>query len=94
MPGRIFYRNDCATVTSTEIVVSGRTYPLGEVISARGVRRRSVLPPILDKFVLILTTTTGERELLRHRNGYVVFQLAQAIESALRELRKPVAQSA
>ena len=94
MPGRIFFRNDCATVTSTELVVSDRVYPLHEIISARGVRRRSLVPPLLDKFALILTTTTGEWELLRHRNGYVVFQLAQAIEAALRELKKPVARSA
>jgi hypothetical protein len=94
MPGRIFFRNDCATVTSTEVVVGGRTYPLDEIISARSVRRRSLLPPLTTKFALILTTKGGEWELLRHRNGYVVFQLAQAIELALRELGKPMARSA
>lgn len=94
MPGRIFFRSDCATVTSTELVVSNRVYPLREIISARGVRRRSLLPPLLDKFALVLTTASGEWELLRHRNGYVVFQLAQAIEAALRESKKPIERTA
>lgn len=90
MPGRIFFRNDCATVTSTEVVVGGRIYPLHEIVSARSVRRRA----LLTRFALILTTRNGEWELLRHRNGYVVFQLAQAIELALREMGKAVARSA
>jgi hypothetical protein len=93
MAGRIFFREDCATVTSTELIVNGRAYPISEILSARGVRRHSLLPLGLSKFALVITTATGEWELLRHRNAYVVFRLAMAIESALRESRHTVAQS-
>jgi hypothetical protein len=35
--------------------------------------------------LLVIKTAEGDREVLRHRNGYIVFQLAHAIEAAIRE---------
>ena len=86
MPGRIFFRDKCASVTSNEVVVGKAVYPMGEIRSARGLRRRSVLNLVgLHQYVLLIATASGEREVLRHRNGYLIFQLAKAIEAALRE---------
>lgn len=85
MPGTIFFRDARATVTSSDLVVGQRVVPLGEILSARGVRLRSILPLLQpNRFALIVTTTSGEWEVLRERNGYVVFQLEKAIETALR----------
>jgi hypothetical protein len=89
MPGRIFFRDERATVTSTEVIIGKLAFPLSEILSARGVRRRSLwslLQP--SRFVLLITTAAGECEALRERNGFVVFKLAQAIEAALRERNK------
>jgi hypothetical protein len=86
MPRRIFFRDECASVTSTELVVGKTTFPLQEIQSARGYRRRRFLNlRTFEQYALLITTTAGEQEVLRHRNGYLIFQLAKAIESALRE---------
>jgi hypothetical protein len=89
MPGRIFFRDDQATVTSNEFVIGERVFPLREILSARAVKRRSVLPLLQpSRFALIITTANGECEVLRERNGYVVFQLERAIAAALRTLNQ------
>jgi hypothetical protein len=63
-------------------------YAMKDIRSARGLRRKSLLSLLLwQPYVLLITTVEGEREILRHRNGYFVFQLAKAIEAAVRELR-------
>jgi hypothetical protein len=95
MPGRIFFRDDCATVTSVELTVGKRIYPLSEILAARCLRRRSLVSFwLFRRYVLVITTSTGDWEVLQHRNGYVVFQLAKAIETALREARQNLAKSA
>jgi len=91
----VFFRDDCATVTSAGLSIGQRTYPLTEILSARCSRRRSWLVPWpFRRFALVITTSSGDWEVLRHRNGYVIFQLAKAIETALRETRPRLAQSA
>jgi hypothetical protein len=86
MPGRIFFRDGRATVTSSEFIVGKRVFPLKDIRSARGFRRRSLWPLLTpNRFTLVITTATGECEVLQERNGYIVFQLAQAIEAALKE---------
>jgi hypothetical protein len=86
MPGRIFFRDECASVTSGEVAIGKAVYPMEKIHSARALRRRSVLNLVgLHQYVLLITTASGEREVLRHRNGYLIFQLAKAIEAALRE---------
>jgi hypothetical protein len=95
MPGRVFFRDGCATVTSAGLSVGERVYPLAEILAARCVRRRSFLFPWpLRRFALVITTSTGDWEVLRHRNAYVIFQLAKAVETALRDARQKWAQSA
>jgi len=95
MPGRIFFRDDCATVTSAELKIANRVYPLADILQARCLRRRGLISlwPF-RRFALAITTRSGDWEVLRHRNGYVVFQLVKAIETALREARQNLAQSA
>jgi hypothetical protein len=57
-----------------------------EIRFARGLRRRSVLNLVgFHQYVLLIATASGESEVLRHRNGYLIFQLAKAIDAALRE---------
>lgn len=91
MPGRIFFRDECATVTSSEFVIGRRVFPLREILSARAVKRKSVLPLLQPtRFALIITTASGEYEVLRERNGYVVFQLERAIAAALRTLHQEI----
>ncbi len=86
MPGRIFFRDECGSVTSTELVIGKSVYAMKEIQSARGLRRRRFLSLLsLQQYVLLITTAAGEQEVLRHRNGYLVFQMAKAIEAALRE---------
>jgi hypothetical protein len=69
-------------------MVGAAVYPLADVLSARGVRHRTWLRLFnLHQYALMITTAAGESEVLRHRNGYLVFQLAKAVETALRELR-------
>ena len=86
MPGRIFFRDECGRVTSTELVVGESLYPMAEILSARGSRHRSFLHFLgFQQYRLLITTASGEHEVLRHRNAYLVFQLAKAIETALRE---------
>jgi hypothetical protein len=86
MPGRIFFRDARGTVTSAEVIIGKQVFPLTKILSVYGVRRRSILPLLQpSRFALVITTPDGEREVLRERNGYVVFQLAKAIETALRE---------
>jgi hypothetical protein len=88
MPGRIFFRDERATVTATHLIVGLRTFSLDEILAARGVKRRSWWPLLLpNRFALVIKTASGDREILRARNGYMVFQLAMAIETALREAR-------
>jgi hypothetical protein len=94
MPGRIFFRDTRATVTASELIVGNHVYPMAEILSARGLRRRRLAPWPFSRFVLAITTVTGEWEVLRDRNGYVVFQLARAIQTALREARQNWAKSA
>jgi hypothetical protein len=85
MPGKIFFRDGQITVTSAEVVVGQQVFPISEILSARAIRRRTLFPLIqLNSFALLIMTAGGERELLRARNGYVVFQLEKAIEGALR----------
>lgn len=86
MPGRIFFRNECAQVTATELVVGDLTFSLAQIVSARGYRRRHF--GLFSRYVLIIKTSTGEQEVLRHPNGYVVFQLAHAVEAARREANR------
>lgn len=87
MPRRIFFRDECASVTSTELVIGTSVYPLADILFARGFRRRGFLSLLhLHQYALLITTVSGEREVFRHRNGYLVFQLAKAIETGLREL--------
>jgi hypothetical protein len=70
-------------------------YPLTEILAARCLRRCSLfLPWPFRPFALVITTATGDWEVLRHRNPYVLFQLAKAIETALRETRPNLAQTA
>ena len=86
MPVRIFFRENCAIVTSTEVTIGKNVYSMEEIRSARGLRQRSLLNLVgFHRYVLLLTTASGEGEVLRHRNGYLIFQLAKAIEAALRE---------
>jgi hypothetical protein len=86
MPDRIFFRDELARVTSTELVIGAAVYAMKEIQSARGFRRRRFLNlPPFQQYALVITTAQGEREVFRHRNGYLVFQLAKAIEAALRE---------
>jgi hypothetical protein len=85
MPGRIFFRNEWARVTCTEFVIGQIVFPLPQILAARGIRRRYF--GFLSRYVLVIKTEGGEREVLRHRNGYIVFQLAHAIEAAMREGR-------
>jgi hypothetical protein len=95
MPGRVFFRDGCATVTSAELSIGDRVYPLAEICAARCLRRRSrFVPWPFGKFALVITTSTGDWEVMRHRNGYVIFQLAKAIETALRDARQNWAKSA
>lgn len=95
MPGRVFFRDDCATVTSTGLSVGNRLYPCTEILAVRCMRRSSLLLPWpFRPFALVITTPTGDWEVLRHRNPYVLFQLAKAIETALRETRRQLAQTA
>jgi hypothetical protein len=94
MPGRIFFRDARATVTSSELIIGDRVYALAQILSARSLRRRGILPWPFSKFALAITTTKGEWEVLHDRNAYVVFRLVQAIESALRETRQNLAKTA
>jgi hypothetical protein len=95
MPGRVFFRDGCATVTSAGLSVGQRVYPLAEIIAARCLRRRFLfLPWLFRPFALVITTSTGDWEVMRHRNAYVIFQLVKAIETALRETRQKLAQTA
>lgn len=94
MSRRIFFRDHCATLTSTELTIGDRVYPLAEIQSARGVRRRKLVCWPFRGFALAITTPTGEMEVLRHRNAYVIFQLEKAIDTALREARQNLAQTA
>jgi hypothetical protein len=82
-------------VTSTELVVGKRIFALREISAARGVRRRGLIPlGWFSRFALVLTTPQGDAEVLRHRNGFVVFQLAKAIEAACRESKRGVPETA
>jgi hypothetical protein len=85
MPGRIFFRNEWARVTCTEFVIDQIVFPLPQILAARGIRRRYF--GFLSRYVLVIKMAAGEREVLRHRNGYIVFQLAHAIEAAIRQAR-------
>jgi hypothetical protein len=88
MPGKIYFRDGQITVTSAEIVVGQQIFPISEILSARAIRRRTLFPLIQSSsFALLITTAAGEIELLRGRNGYVVFQLEKAIEGALRSAK-------
>jgi hypothetical protein len=80
-------------VTSRELIIGNQTYPMAEILSARGLRRRTLLPWPFSPFALVITTAAGEWEVLRARNAYVVFQLAQAIQAALREARQDLAEA-
>jgi hypothetical protein len=85
MPGKIFFRDGQITVTSAQIVAGQQVFSISEILSARAIRRRTLFPLLQpNSFVLLITTAGGEIELLRARNGYVVFQLEKAIEGALR----------
>lgn len=67
-------------------MVGTSVYALRDIRSARGLRRKSLLSIFnWQSYVLLITTAEGEREILRHRNGYFIFQLAKAIEAAVRE---------
>jgi hypothetical protein len=94
MPGKIFFRDARATVTSSELIIDNHVYPLAEILCARGLRQRTWVPWPFGKFALAITTATGEWEVLRDRNAYVIFQLAQAIQAALRETRPAWARTA
>jgi hypothetical protein len=94
MSRRIFFRDACATLTSSELIVEKHIYPLAEIQSARGLRRHKLTCWPFRAFALVITTSTGEWEVLRHRNPYVIFQLEKAIGAALREARENLARSA
>jgi hypothetical protein len=91
MPGTIFFREGSTIVTSTELIIGQRVYPLSEILAVRGMRRRGLCFWPLPRFAVAITTETGEWEVFRHRNGFVVFQLSKALERALRERRTQTA---
>ena len=94
MSRRIFFRDNCATLTSSELIIGERVYLLEEIQSARAFRRRKLACWPFRSFALAITTSSGEWEVLRHRNAYVMFQLEKAIDAALREARQKLAKSA
>lgn len=89
-----FFRDNCATLTSTELVIGESVYPLAEIHSARAFRRRKFVCWPFRSFALAITTSSEEWEVLCHRNAYVIFQLEKAIDTALREARHKLAKSA
>lgn len=86
MHGRVFFRDAGASVTSTELVVGSQVFSLADILSARAFRRRHFL--FTHRYVLMIATVGGEQEVLCHRNGYLVFQLARALECAVRERKR------
>ena len=94
MPRRILFRDDAAILTSSELTIGKHTYLLADIQAARALRRGKFTWWPFRAFALVITTSTGEWEVLRHRNAYVVFRLEKAIEAALREARRKLAESA
>ena|ERR1041385_3403433 len=86
MQGRVYFRDEHASVTSAEFSIGAWSLPLSDILDARAVRRR--LFPFISRYTLVIVTAEGEREALCHRNGYLVFQLAKALETALRETKR------
>ena len=85
MPGRIFFRNEEVTVSSTEVVIGQTTFRIGDILSVRGARVRVRLLPVTRYTLLISTAADGEMERLRHREAYFIFQLVNAIQAAMAE---------
>src|SRR3954454_7970135 len=86
MQGRVYFRDEHASVTSTEFSIGDWSLPLTEVLDVRAVRRRLLL--FISRYTLVIITADGEREVLCHRNGYLVFQLAKALETAMQETKR------
>jgi len=86
MQGRVYFRDEHASVTSAEFSIGAWSLPLSDILDARAVRRR--LFPFVSRYTLVIVTAEGQREVLCHRNGYLVFQLAKALETALREAKQ------
>ena len=82
------------TLTSNELSIDRHIYPLAEIHSVRALQRRKLAFWPLRPFALVITTSTGEWEVLRHRNAYVIHQLQRALDAALREGREGLARSA
>jgi len=81
MGARVFFHAENVIVSSLAVTVGNKSYAVAEVSSARSRRIRRWFR---DSFELRLTLRDrGEETVLTHRNGYFVFQLVNAIESAL-----------
>src|ERR1041385_5347233 len=91
MHGRVLFRDASACVTSTELMIGNRSFPLSEIVDASAERRRLFF--FFPRYFLIIATRRGERTVLCHRNGYLVFQLLKALEMALRETNRVVRSS-
>ena len=81
-------------LTSDELQIDRNVYPLAEIHSSRALQRYKLAFWPLRPFALVITTSTGEWEIMRHRNAYVIHQLQRALEAALREGRERLARSA
>jgi hypothetical protein len=72
-------------------MIGNRSFPLSEIVDASAERRRLFF--FFPRYFLIIATRRGERTVLCHRNGYLVFQLLKALEMALRETNRVVRSS-
>jgi len=86
MQGRVYFRDEHASVTSAEFSIGSWSFPLSDILDVRAIRRR--LFPFIFRYTLIIVTAECDREVLCHRNGYLIFQLAKALETALRETKR------
>lgn len=93
MGERVFFRAGDIVVSSTMITVGRHTYFVKDWSAVRSERahgRLALLHWLRGPYRVLLATAGGEEtEIAHHRNAYFVFQLVNAIQSAMHQAKGP-----
>ena len=86
MVTRVYFCADNVSVSGDCVAVGPRVFPITDILAARceRVRLRWLWPLPVYCFALVLTMVIGhEVRPVRRRNAYFVFQLVNAVQSAI-----------
>jgi hypothetical protein len=92
MGTRVFFHAEDVIVSSEAVTVGATRYPIQKLIDARSRHTRRWFREFFE--LVLIHGAAEEVTVLRHRNGYFIFQLVHAIHAALEDHRMRAVASA